>query len=91
MLENTIKGWVTSLAGIIGVILITLHATGVYEFPNPAILHKSWQIGIGYLICGGLFFIPYNKIESYFERAWDLLLGLFRKKVGVEDKKEEKK
>ncbi len=95
MLENTIKGWITSLAGAIGVVLITLHAFGIYEFPNPKLLEKGWQVGIGYLVCGGLFFIKYGKIEAFFESAWstvwETFVSLFKKSKGIEDKKEEVK
>lgn len=86
MLENAIKGYMLSLIGLVVFFAILAHGTGFYEFPNPTILHKGWEIGLGLLLSFGLIVFPKSKIESFVEQGWAILLGLFKNKV---DKKEE--
>lgn len=78
---NIIKGYITSLLGLAGVILIGLHLSGIYEFPNPEFLSKEWEAGIGLLICFGLFILPYGKIESFIEDMVKTVIGIFKKKA----------
>ena len=60
-LENLFKGWALSIIGLIGIIFITLHVTGVYVFPNPAFLNSTTEVLIGFTICFALLIaIPFN-------------------------------
>lgn len=81
MLENTIKGYVLSLLGLTGLVAIGLHALGLYEFPNPDFMNKGWEVATGILLCFGLFLMPKSKIEAFVESGWNLLIGMFKKKV----------
>lgn len=80
-MENLIKGYLTSFMGLICSIAIILHWSGLYEFPNPDFLDKPYEIVIALIVNGGLFMLPYSKIESMVESIWNILLGVFKKKV----------
>lgn len=82
-MNNLIKGWITTIGGLIGAVCISLHAVGIYEFPNPSVLDKPYEVGIGLIVCAGLFFMPYSKIEGFVEQLWSALINIFKKKGGV--------
>lgn len=83
-MENLIKGWLLSLMGLAGIIIIGVHITGVYEFPNPKFLQKEWQIYIGLIASFGLMLLPKTKLEVYIDvivaAAVDLVKSIFKKK-----------
>jgi len=78
-MQNLIKGYITSLLGLIGVIAIGLHASGYYEFPNPEFLDKDTEVCIAIAICFGLFLLPYTKIESIIENVVNFIVDKFKK------------
>lgn len=75
-MENLVKGYVTSLIALIGLILIALHVMGFYEFPNPQFLDKGYEAGIGALLCFGLFFIKRSLLESWIEEIYGALKNI---------------
>lgn len=80
-MENLIKGWITSVIGLAGVLITILHYFGIVKLPNPAALSNTWESVIAAILSLGFFMMPYTKIESAVESAWGSLLKLFNKKV----------
>jgi hypothetical protein len=77
MLENIIKGWVLSLIGLAGFILVVLHASGFYEFPNPEFLDKTYEVVIAFIVCIGFFILPKTKIDLVIEKLLNRVVDLF--------------
>lgn len=78
-MENLIKGYITSLIGLIGIVAIGLHLSGVLEFPNPDFLDKETEAGIALIGCIGLFILPYSKIEAMVESIINFIIDKFKK------------
>lgn len=80
-MENIIKGWLLSAIGFVGIVVISLHALGVYEFPNPNVLNKAYEVAIGLIVCFALFLFPKTKIELVVEQLLGYVLNIFKKKA----------
>ncbi len=80
IMENIIKGWLLSAIGLLGIVVTILHATGVYELPNPEILDSTWEVTIALIVCFSLFLLPKTKIEKAVESLFSTIVNLFKKK-----------
>lgn len=78
---NRFKSGLSSLLGVIGMIAIVMHMTGIYKFPNPNFMNDWWEMGIGMIVCGGLFYLKDSEIADFIRQAWWSLLNLFKKKA----------
>lgn len=78
-MQNLIKGYITSILGLLGVIAIFLHGSGFFEFPNPDFLDKQSEITIALIVCAALFILPYSKIESIIESLMTWVIEKFKK------------
>lgn len=78
-MQNLIKGYITSVLGLLGIVAIGLHWTGVLEFPNPEFLDKQSEIVIAFILCAGLFVLPYSKIEAVIESLFNWVIERFKK------------
>lgn len=79
MLENTIKGWVLSAIGLLGLVAVIAHATGFYELPNPDILSKTYECVIAGIFCFALFLLPKTKIDTAIEKLFTWAIDKFTK------------
>ena len=78
MKENIIKGWLLSAIGLLGIVITMLHATGVYELPNPEILNSAWEVAIALVVCFSLFLLPKTKIEKAVESLFGVVVSMFK-------------
>lgn len=78
-MENLLKGYLTSILGLIGILAIGAHETGFFEFPNPDFLNKEWESLIALIICFGLFRLPSSKIEAFIDSLVQSVVDRFKK------------
>lgn len=68
-MENVIKGWVTSLIGLVGMIATFLHATGIYPMPSTGLISNLTECIIGFLVSLALFILPKSRIEALVDKV----------------------
>lgn len=90
-LESIIKGWVTTIIALLGLIAIIAHATGYVEFPNPEFMSKKYESIIGALICLVFLRLPRTLIDGWIESiastGVDSVKSLIKKKGDTSDGK----
>jgi hypothetical protein len=76
-MENLVKGWLTSLIGFAGILVLGGELLGFFSLPNPLGLSVYLKYGIGVPVCFGLFLMPKDKITEMVET---IVSSIFKKK-----------
>lgn len=66
-MKNSIKGWVTSIIGLIIMLADVVYFFGFYDFPSPAFTPKSLELGFAFVVGLGLFLMPRTFLEKKVE------------------------
>lgn len=67
-MSNIIKGWITTILGLIIMVCVVLHFFGIVVFPNPTGMTKNSECIIAFLVGLALFLVPATKIEEILEK-----------------------
>lgn len=68
-MENLIKGWITSIMGLAGMIATFLHGFGIYEFPTPGYIGKGYECLLAFCLSLALFILPKSRIEALIDKV----------------------
>lgn len=68
---NALKGWVTSVFGLIIMIVDALYFFGFIHLPNPQSLQKPSEVGVAFGIGLVLFLMPPTWIEEQIKKYID--------------------
>jgi hypothetical protein len=70
-MKNVITGWITSILGLLIMVVDSLYFFGIIDLPN--INHKPIEVGFAFLVGLILFLVPAGKLETILEsKAKDL-------------------
>lgn len=67
-MKNVIKGWVTTIAGLIIMIVDGLYFFGFIKLPNPDALNDPSEVAIAFGVGLTLFLVPETWIEEQLKR-----------------------
>lgn len=62
-----IKGYITSIIGLIIIVCDILYFFGIYTFPNPAFTPKAFELGFAFLVGLALLLMPRTFLEKKVE------------------------
>lgn len=84
LIQNIIKGWLTTLIGlaISGSVLGHAFNWPWFRTPTPGVLSKPIELGIAFLIGLMLTVCPYSVIEKKLEQLWDIGITWLSKLAG---------
>jgi hypothetical protein len=72
-MKNIIKGWITSILGLIIIGLDIVYFFGLYDFPSPDFTPKPVELGIAFVIGLCLLLSP-DSVIGYVKKVLDKLL-----------------
>ena len=69
-MKNIIKGWITSIIGLVIIGLDIVYFFGIYDFPSPDFTPKPVELGIAFVI-GLLLLMAPDSILGYVKKVLD--------------------
>lgn len=67
-MKNIIKGYITSIIGLIIMVADALYFFGAVDFPSPDYTPKALEVGIAFLVGLTLFLLPSTLLEEFLSR-----------------------
>lgn len=68
MMENLVKGWVTSTIGLLIMLATAAHFFGIYDFPSTGQLSKPVESAISFCVGLALFIVKKSVLEEQAEK-----------------------